>query len=111
MTVRWGDDRFRLRDGQPTTKREWPGVRYGAEHFKPSDNGPYPWFCCASCGSTHAPSNTSCNGLRDDEPRRCPAILGEMRCGRPLNHLGDHIVDSSGLRVDWHIKCPWSGAA
>lgn len=89
------------------SEREWPGLPTAKPHGTPVDwelPNPDPFRYCESCGGQHHPRNTSCNGLRDSELDRCPSVLGEMRCHRPLAHLGACAADSAVLRVEWRIK-------
>ncbi len=59
---------------------------------------------CPSCLTFHHASYLSCNGKREPCDRQCEAVLGEIRCHRPANHLGEHQAKGSGLRVDWQVE-------
>lgn len=94
-----------LSDGPRPLTPEWPGVG-DHEHGEPYDADSFydspVW--CRSCGGAHGRTYIGCNGLRDDETRRCNAILGEAWCNRPLHHLGEHVADSDLMRVEWRVK-------
>lgn len=61
------------------------------------------WSECPSCLGFHAASNLSCNGKREPCDQQCEAFIGEIRCHRPANHLGEHQAKSSLMRVAWSI--------
>ena len=85
--------------------RQWPGIEaHGGEHGTPRpSNGPG-FLNCWSCGSTHAPSFVGCNAFREPCDERCAAVLGEVQCARPANHLGEHKARSRVLDVQWSLR-------
>lgn len=91
-------------------ERAWPGItgpngeRHGDRY--PKDETPAPLRYCESCGSFHGQTSIACNGHREPCDERCESVLGEIQCDRPANHLGEHIADSSHMRVEWLVK-PW----
>ena len=81
-----------------------PGWREG-EPFTALDGSTADWMLhCPSCLGYHADNSTVCNGLRHRVPDRCPAVIGEVRCDRPDEHLGRHVADSVALLVEWDVK-------
>lgn len=53
---------------------------------------------CPSCLAFHAASNVGCNGKREPCDHQCEAVLGEIRCHRPANHIGEDALKLA-LRV------------
>jgi hypothetical protein len=59
------------------------------------------WAQCPSCLTFHATTFESCNGKREPCDHQCEAHIGEVRCHRPANHLGEHQAKSAELSVQW----------
>lgn len=84
-------------------------------YVRPQYTGRVPTFCddpldnlewaeCPSCLSQHHVNNKSCNGKREQCDSQCEAAIGEIRCQRPANHLGEHDARSEVMHVEWRVK-------
>lgn len=62
------------------------------------------WSQCPSCLSYHHANSLSCNGKREPCAEQCAAVLGEIRCHRPANHIAEHQAESEVMRVEWEVK-------